>query len=391
MKRKEYNFPERTEGKLNVYFHVSENSGVGFYREYLPALKLRENKLANTMINDFQWGKGEQKSPEAKDLFAIMNWADLVVVGRLDIPNFYAIWGGIKEFFHIPVIMDTDDNVHHVRPSNPGYQGYHPGSENLLWNEYSMAKIFDAVTVSTRNLQLYYKKHNPRIYCLPNNIDLKWWDGFELKKQEHKRFRFGFIGSAAHGEGIQIIKKPVLRFLEKYPDTEFCVTSIFDIYFRDVPEKLRNQIVYVPWIDLAEFPKGLQEVNFDVGLAPLADNLFNRGKSNLRWMEFSASRVPLIASPVEPYLCIRNGVDGVFAKEQDDWLAGLEMLYLDKEKRGKIARNARETIEREYDIDKNISLWDNAYREVVEKYRAFYGAKRKFLQQDDGKWRELKF
>ena len=45
-------FPKREEGKLNIYFHVSENSGVGYYRQYLPASKIQEHGLANVLISD---------------------------------------------------------------------------------------------------------------------------------------------------------------------------------------------------------------------------------------------------------------------------------------------------------------------------------------------------
>ena len=41
------NFPKRQDGKLNVYMHVGENSGVGYYRQYLPAVALRDTGLAN--------------------------------------------------------------------------------------------------------------------------------------------------------------------------------------------------------------------------------------------------------------------------------------------------------------------------------------------------------
>src|SRR3990167_4198953 len=110
-------FPKRQEGKLNIYFHISENSGVGYYRQYLPAIKLREQGLANVLISDFRWAEGDHVEPDIETLFAIANWADVLVVGRKDQGTFYAQWGGIREFFNIPIILDTDDDVRNVRPT----------------------------------------------------------------------------------------------------------------------------------------------------------------------------------------------------------------------------------------------------------------------------------
>src|SRR3990167_1186259 len=135
--------PKKEEGKLNIYFHISENSGVVYYRQYLPALKLNENVLANCLISDFRWAEGDHIEPDLDHTFELANWADLIVVGRKDIGGFYAQWGGVRQFFNIPIILDTDDNVRFVRPSNPGYQGYHPGSEAIEWNKIGVSKVFD--------------------------------------------------------------------------------------------------------------------------------------------------------------------------------------------------------------------------------------------------------
>ena len=165
--------PKKTEGQLNVYYHVAENSGVGFYRQYLPAKVLRDLDIQNATISDFRFGKGDHALMDMHTLFEVAMWADLIVVGRHDKGDYYAQWGGIREFFNMPIVMDTDDNVQHVRPSNPGYTGYHPGSEALMWNKHAVGKVFDAITVSTENLIEVYKDDNPKIYHLPNNIDVK--------------------------------------------------------------------------------------------------------------------------------------------------------------------------------------------------------------------------
>ena len=288
-------FPKEP-GKLNIYFHVSENSGVGYYRQYLPALAMRRNKLANVMISDFRWSKGDHVEPDLPMLTKIANWADIMVVGRKDIGQFYATWGAVKNLFNIPIVLDTDDNVHHVRPTNPGYAGYMPGSEAITWNSYGMAKVFDAVTVSTEDLKDFYSKYNPKIFVLPNSIDIPWWDSTSKKVHDDGLIRLGFICSASHTEGVHILKAPIIKILKKYPNVRFLITNVFKKVFDG--SGVENQVIEVPWIDLEKWPVDYKALGLDIGLAPLADNMFNRAKSNLRWMEYSVQGIPSIVSPV---------------------------------------------------------------------------------------------
>src|SRR3990167_3716597 len=263
-------FPQKKEGQLNIYVHVSENSGVGYYRQFLPAWALRQSGLANVLISDFRWGEGNNVEPGLEGLFEIMQWADIVVVGRRDAPQFYAQWGGIREHFNIPIIIDTDDNVHFVRPQNPGYQGYHPGAESLTWNKYAIHKVFDAITVSTQDLKDFYIKFNPRIYILPNNLDVKEWDKHEKKQHNDGLTRIGFICSGAHTEGVNFIKKPLLEIMQKHPKVKFYITHVFNHFFNDFPEDIKKRIESIPWIKLQDWPKGVKDLGLDIGLAPLA-------------------------------------------------------------------------------------------------------------------------
>lgn len=374
-------FPKKQEGKLNIYMHISENSGVGYYRQYLPALALRDAGLANVMISDFRWGEGDHAPVDNEILFAIANWADIIIVGRQDRPEVYANWGGIRQFFNVPIIMDTDDNVRHVRPTNPGYQGYHPGADALMWNKYGMAKVFDAITVSTQDLVDFHKKENNRIYLCANRIDLKAWDAFP--KPEHDTVRIGFLASSAHSDGAKMISKPVIEILKKHPNVEFYVTGAYKPFF--IGKGVDEQIKEVPWIKLQEWPQKVKELGLDIGLAPLTDNMFNRAKSNLRWMEYSSCSMAVIASPVKPYLCINHEKDGYLANNEAEWLDYMEKLVVDKDLRYTMGKEAHERIEREFEINKNAHVWLDAYKEVHQKFHEFFGKKKEFILAKDGK------
>ncbi len=381
-------FPKRQEGKLNIYFHCGENSGVGFYRQFLPAVALRETGLANVLISDFRYGIGDHVEPTIDMLFSIANWADVLVCGRRDQPQYYATYGGIREFFNIPIIMDTDDLVQFVNPENPGYAGYFPGSPAGMMNKYGIHKVFDAITTSTSNLKDFYTRYNPKISVLPNSLDLKEWN--KHPRPEHDEIRIGFISSAAHLEGFKIIKAPMFEIMKRHPNVKFYITGAFSSVFEDWPKEYKDRMVLVNWINLEEWPKKFKEMGLDIGLCPLNDTLFNRGKSNLRWLEYSAGGLATVASDVEPYKCIKSGTNGILVREKDEWIDAIDKLVTDEKFRKDIAKNAFETITNNYDIEKNAVLWNNIYKDVVEKYHNFYGKKKKFVKVGKNKFRKLK-
>mgnify|MGYP001589881640 CR=1 FL=1 len=322
-------------------------------------------------------------------LFQIARWADIIVVGRKDQADFYAMWGGIREFFNIPIVIDTDDNVRFVRPTNPGYSGYFPGSEALVWNKYGMARVFDAVTVSTQELVDVHKKECPKIYVLPNNLDVKEWNNKVRHVFDDGFTTLAFIGSSAHHEGVQIIKKPVLDIMQKYPKTKFLITHVYSQHLSSFPADIKPMIEYVPWIPLEQWPADTKKLGIDIGLAPLADNMFNRAKSNLRWMEYSMAHISPIVSPVKAYDCVEDGKTGLVAKEQKDWFNAMEKLITDKQIRRDIADNAYNKVSTAYNIDLNIELWNNTYKEICNKFHEYWGKKKEFISLGNGKFQEI--
>jgi len=373
--------------KLKVYFHIAENSGVGYYRSYLPAITLRASGLAEVRINDFRWGEGDHVEITEKVFYDTCNWADVIVVSRMDRPEYYAKWSAAKEWFNMPIIMDTDDNVQFVPPSNPGYQGYHPGADALIWNRHAMNKVVDAVTTSTEELRQFYLKEHPRIYVLPNNLDIEEWNKYSRKN--HRKIRIGFICSSSHADGFGIIQKPVYDILKKYKNVEFHYPKMYGRIFQNAPEEIKKQLKPMGWFKLKDWPRKLTEMGIDIGLAPLKDNNFNRSKSNLRWLENSLAGMASIVSPVSPYMCVKDGVDGIVAKEQKEWYNGIEKLITDENFRKELADNSRERIVKEFDIVKNIELWYNTYKEVHDKYHDFYGKKKRFEEISKGKYKQI--
>ena len=91
--------------------------------------------------------------------------------------------------------------------------------------------------------------------------------------------------------------------------------------------------------------------NFDVSLAPLQSNMFNRSKSDLKVVEAGYTRSSIIASNTTPYKeSIQDGVTGLLCSSPRDWKNAIESMT--KEKHRELSENLNRYVKKHYDLDK---------------------------------------
>lgn len=370
--------------KLKVYF-FHDNTGVGYYRGYCPALWLKKLGLCDVKTSDWRWTEENDqiRFPSTAELEEIGYWADLIVFQRHDMPQHMAHFMGMAEHFNIPLILDTDDNIEAVRPYNPGYGSYHPGAPATEFGKLA-PRLANAITVTTDDLYRWHAKDNENRYILPNSIDVEWRSKFKKAKHPKGEIHFGWIGSSAHYENLLMIKDAVLKILEKYPNTYFHFMDMYGTSIwnpEEISPEINNRIIKHPWATLRDWPAFIAGLGLDIGLAPAVDNLFNRAKSNLRYLEYSFYKTAVVASPTECYSCIKDGVTGLHAMESEDWFEAIERLILDPKLRKSIGEAAHKDVIENYNMKKNIHLWAECYEDVVRKYRDEYGP-RKFTKPE---------
>jgi glycosyltransferase involved in cell wall biosynthesis len=92
----------------------------------------------------------------------------------------------------------------------------------------------------------------------------------------------------------------------------------------------------------------------DVGIYPLTDDEWSRGKCGFKAIQFMACGVPVVASAVGVNReIIDDGVNGFLAADDDEWVAKLTRLLDDAELRRTLAAAGRQTIERSFSLDVN--------------------------------------
>jgi len=93
--------------------------------------------------------------------------------------------------------------------------------------------------------------------------------------------------------------------------------------------------------------------SFDIGIMPLADDPFTRGKCGFKLLQYMAVGIPVVASPVGMNRqIVEDGVNGFLAADEKEWLDKLRRLCQDKALRTKLGRAGRETVVAHYATEK---------------------------------------
>jgi glycosyltransferase involved in cell wall biosynthesis len=137
-------------------------------------------------------------------------------------------------------------------------------------------------------------------------------------------------------------------------------------------DKHRQPIFDVPGAEVLQlvpfeaFYQMFGQVQTYIGLAPLCANVFNKSKSNLKFLEYTVHGAVTVASNFGPYKdTMEDGVTGILVSDNRDWYDKVRMLINDPDMHARILKNAQELVNTKYNMYVNYKLWDEAITEVV--------------------------
>jgi glycosyltransferase involved in cell wall biosynthesis len=92
----------------------------------------------------------------------------------------------------------------------------------------------------------------------------------------------------------------------------------------------------------------------DIAIAPLLVSNFTRCKSNIKYLECAAAKMPVVAQEIDQYHeIIKNGENGYLASTEQQWFDYLDALISDKELRKRIGEAGYQTIVDQHQIQNN--------------------------------------
>ncbi|MFS9109198.1 rhamnan synthesis F family protein [Streptococcus australis] len=204
-----------------------------------------------------------------------------------------------------------------------------------------MLENCDGAITSTNQLQKELKKYQSKVLLNRNlaSDELISISSQFLKDYSHVSdvVKIGyFSGSISHNENFELIKPAIKQLLKKYSNVQLHIVGILDIP-KDM-KPFENQIITHDYVDWDKLPVLISEV--DINLAPLVDSIFNRAKSEIKWIEAALVKVPTVASKIGAFSdMVIDGETGLLATD-DQWFDKLEALVLSPELRQNLAESA---------------------------------------------------
>jgi glycosyltransferase involved in cell wall biosynthesis len=278
--------------------------------------------------------------------------ADVVILHRVLFDE-----SGRARFFSDakPVIFDMDDAIYSVPSSiyraesksmrgwarrgvrvalrgRPDYAGrYRPLVE--------MLKRVHAVSAGNPHLARFASQYCSSVAVVPTVVDVT---NFPVKQHaDRNAVTIGWYGSPDNHWYLNIVAPSFRRLREVFAER-----VRFSLISSEPYEAPGLTFDWIPWHKETELDDLL---SFDIGIMPLSDDEWARGKSGNKALYYMASGIPPVVSPVGVNAeIVQHGQNGLCAQTDDEWFSALCLLVDSAETRSRLGINARESIVRNY-------------------------------------------
>lgn len=205
-----------------------------------------------------------------------------------------------------------------------------------------LMELCDAFITSTTDLKNELLKLGKPVYL---NRNLASEELISISEQaiaktikDKKKIKIGyFSGSITHNENFDLIRSAILKILKEFPQTELHLVGHLTI--PDEMENYKKQLIVHDFLDWTLLPSLVAEM--DINLAPLVDTVFNRAKSEIKWLEAALVGVTTVASDIGSFSeIITNETTGVLVAD-GMWYEQLKDLVDNKTKLEFLGTNAK--------------------------------------------------
>lgn len=278
--------------------------------------------------------------------------ADVVVLQRVT-HAYMAQAVAVMRAKGVTVVIDVDDDLSSIHPSNPAWAVHRPGDGPHSWHNLALAcRNASLVTVSTPALLDVYARHG-RGHVLPNYLPDQYY-GLPRVDSDTIGWPASFH---SHPNDAEPVGGAVARLVDE--GAEFVMrgdSTGAGRAFGLVADPVGGGV------PIEEWPAAVAALG--IGIAPLADTKFNAAKSWLKPLEMSAAGVPWVASPRAEYVRLHAMGAGVLADRPRVWYRELKRLRESAALRQELSEAGRAVAE-------GLRLRDNSWRWYEAWARAY--------------------
>lgn len=252
---------------------------------------------------------------------------DIIWLQRELLPGYLTL----ERMIDSPIAFDVDDAIWLTKKNSAS----------------SISKIASSSTVviaGNEYIADWFSAHAKDVVVIPTAVDIDKY----YPQVNHARnfFTIGWIGTRGNLSYLEDLSPVLGKFLKKYGDVIISIVSNSPPKLLGVPEK---QIQYIPWSEMGE----VESIrNMDVGIMPLPDNEWTRGKCSFKMLQYMACGIPVVVSPVGMNkLVLELDNSGFGPSSHEEWLDVLEFLYQNKTAGWEMGERGRKVIINNYSTE----------------------------------------
>lgn len=230
------------------------------------------------------------------------------------------------------IIFDLDDAIY-TRPGKPYSWLTQRRVDARLRYQLTTA---DAVTTSSQYLAEHVSPHAKRVFVIPMAIDLEHWTARNVNNREE--IVIGWAGAPHNLTYLEQLEPVLRRILAEFPATRIAV-------FCGKRPNWHLPTDYVP------FEKGKEAAfvqGLDIGLLPMREDPFTRGKSPIKALQYMASGVPVVGNVFGATREILTDANSLPVLTEQDWLPAISRLIDDAPLRTDLGNKGRALVEQKH-------------------------------------------
>lgn len=207
-----------------------------------------------------------------------------------------------------------------------------------------LARLCDHVICGNDFLAEQFSRWNPSISKLPTPVDIhRFCPG---KAPSPERLTIGWMGLHSNLVSLYHIEDALHEVLRRHRNAVLRIVSGEAPRFRNLPA---DQVEYIRWTRENEAPT-MQEMT--IGIMPLEDTVFARGKCSYKMLLYMACALPVVVSPVGMNAeVLKKGEVGFGARTNFDWIESLNALLESAELRTKMGATGRKVVVENYSVE----------------------------------------
>lgn len=264
------------------------------------------------------------------------------------------------------VLLDFDDAIYTMPPA-PGDAepprlanvGKHAG--RLVVRGYPRAsarrrpliralRMVDACVVGNSNLAAFARRHCHRVVEIPTTVE-----PIERVPEGRNASSLIWVGLGGNIRFLKILSPVLARLRET---AEFTLTIVSSRPWEGAPIPTR----FVTWSREAEHEALLGAA---IGLSPLPDDVWTRGKSGFRPILYGGHALPVVASPVGiTDRIVVDGETGLLATGPTEWVGALQTLLREPDRTAAMGERAWHRVKAHYSDEVALRLWTNLLERV---------------------------